>query len=808
MKRIALTLTLLGSLASARLLSAELTGLVTDQQGRPLANVSVITNLSGVGTMSDSTGRFHLSSPDEVKTVTFSCVGYQPQQFAVSRIPETVKLATTYYRTQDIVVRADRAEQGVTPVTFSDFTRDEIKRDYKVGEFPLLLESTPNLYAYSDGGGALGYSYMSIRGFNDKRISTYINSVPLNDPEDQATYFVDLPDFASSVTDIQVQRGVGNSLYGDASFGGSVNIVTNAFARERQVRLTTGYGEYRSDSKKISEITKQSVEYTSGLVDGRWNFTGRYSRQSSGGYRRDSWYEGWAYYFSVAHLDKRSTTELHLYGGPMRMHLAYYGASPDAIMFDRRSNYLDYSNETDNFNQPHYQLHNIYKLSDKATLSNTFYFIRGKGYYEQLKRDADFRNYDINPPYRDPADTIGDLVRQQWVYKSQFGWNPRLDIEHQRGTHSLGGSFYYFDSDHWGQVVWAENIHTSFDPRYKYYEYFGKKYVGSFYATEIYNLNEKLKAQATAQARYQRYKFEQKRMGEYPGWKYDLDWFFFSPRVGLNYTINPRTSAYVNCAVSSRTPTDAEIYDAGDVEAVPQLDVKSERVVDLELGATYRREKYAFGVNLFWMDFHDEIIPQGGINPNTGLAITINADRSIHSGIELTGRVTPAKGLDLSGNFALNHNRVREFRNAFPYPATGGDSLYTVDFKDKEISGFPNYLANFVLDYRTDRIRATYRLRAVGRQYMELYNIDLWKIKSYSVSSLSLAYRFADIMGLGSFTLSATVDNLFDTKFNSSGYGGNYVNNEGAGRFSVGGWAEYFVAAERNFFVQLEMELL
>jgi iron complex outermembrane receptor protein len=491
----------------------------------------------------------------------------------------------------------------------------------------------------------------------------------------------------------------------------------------------------------------------------------------------------------------------------MRMHLAYYGAAPEAISYDRRSNYLDYSNETDNFNQPHYQLHNIYKLSDRATLSNTLYFIRGKGYYEQLKRDADYRLYDINPPYRDITDTTGNLVRQQWVYKSQFGWNPRLDIEHKRGTHSLGGSFYYFDSDHWGQVVWAEHIREAFDPRYKYYEYYGKKYVGSFYATETYALTEKLKGQATAQGRYQRYRFNQNRMGEYPGYRYDLDWFFFSPRLGMNYTVNPSLSAYVNAAVSSRTPTDAEIYDAGDPEAVPQIDVKSERVVDLELGSSYRREKYAFGVNLFWMDFRDEIIPQGGINPNTGLAITVNADRSIHSGIEFTGRVTAIEHLDISGNLAINHNRVKEFKNAFPYAATGGDSLYTVDFKDREISGFPNYLANLVLDYKTDRVRATWRLRAAGRQYMELYNIDLWKIDAYSVSSLSLSYRLADIMGLGRFTLSATVDNLFDKKFNSSGYGGNYVNHFSDGSFSVGGWAEYFVAAERNFFVQIEMEL-
>ena len=807
MKRIAFTLILLSSLGVARPKGAELIGKVTDQQGKPIEGVSVITNVMGVGTMSDSAGSFRLICPDEVKSVTFSSVGYQPRQFRTGDIPTSVVLATMYYRTQDIVVRSDRAEAGVTPVTFSNLTRDDIARDYKIGEFPLLLETTPNLYSYSDGGGALGYSYMSIRGFNDKRISTYINGVPLNDPEDQATYFVDLPDFASSVTDIQVQRGVGNSLYGDASFGGSVNIVTNAFAREKQVRLTSGYGQYRSGGKRVGEISKQSVEFTSGLVDGRWNFTGRYSRQKSDGYRRDSWYEGWAYYLSIARLDRRSTTELHLYGGPMRMHLAYYGASPEDMAHDRRVNYLDYSNETDNFNQPHYQLHNVYKLSERATLSNTLYYIRGKGYYEQLKRDADYRLYDIMPPYRDAADTIGNLVRQQWVYKNQYGWNPRLDIEHKRGTHSIGGSFYYFDSDHWGNVVWAEHLRGAFDPRYRYYQYSGKKYVGSLYITETYAMTDKLKGQTTAQTRYQRYRFSQIRMGEYPGYRYDLDWFFFSPRLGLNYAFDSHTSGYVNAAISSRTPTDAEIYDAGDPEAVPLLDIKSERVVDVEVGGTYRGEKYALGVNLFWMDFRDEIIPQGGINPNTGLAITVNADRSVHSGIELTGTVQAAEGLEISGNLAFNHNRVKKFSSLFSYATGTGDSLHAVDFKNKVMSGFPDYLANIIIDYRTERVRATWRTRFVGKQYVELYTLDEWAIKPYDVSSVSLSYELANLSGFGRARLSATVENVFDKRFIASGYGGDYVNNLTGGEFSVGGWGEYFVAAERNFFVQLEMEL-
>lgn len=796
--------------------AAQMTGTVVDDTGQPVPGVSVISNVTGKGAVTDQDGRFVLETTDQMTRLTFSSVGFQSRQFRIDDIPSQVVLTASYYRGTDIVVTADRAESGVTPVAFDDVSGDEIKRDYTVGEFPLLLESTPNLYSYSDAGTPLGYSYMKIRGFDDKRISTYINGVPLNDPEDQATYFVDLPDFAANVTDIQVQRGVGNSLYGDASFGGSVNIVTNPFQQQRKTLITSGYGAYTADNAPSSGIYKQSVEYASGLIDGQWLFSGRFSKQRTGGYRLNSWYDGWSYYFSVARLDPKMTTQVHLYGGPMHMHLAYWGISGDVMATDRQYNPLEYDNETDNFNQPHYQLENTYHFNDRVTLTNTLYYIRGKGYYEQLKTDANFTEYDLTA-YSDSSS--GDLVRQQWVTKNQTGWNPRLDIEHARGRHSVGGSFYYFSSQHWGQVVWAKNISGSLDPRHRYYEYFGKKWVGSFYGQEYYRLTSRLSTQLTAQLRYQRYKFDQAKMGAFKGFNYDVDWFFFSPRVGLNYAVNDNVHLYTNFAVSSRTPTDASIYDANDPTILPSLEIKSidttsipgdtiysfgdptansERVYNFELGGRMRTERYACGINLFWMDFRDEIIPYGGINENTGLPITVNADRSVHSGVEITASAVPTRTLRVSGNLSLNYNRVKDYTTLL--------DGYTVDFADRTIPGFPNYIGNIIADYTDGPIRLTWRGRFVGRQYMELWNADSLAIDNYFVSSASVAYTFENILNAGDLTVSARVDNIFNKKYASSGYGGNYAF-EDAGAVVVGGWAEYFPAAERSYYLQLAMEL-
>lgn len=816
MKHALLFLTVMLLVGAAGASAAQLTGTVIDDTGQPIPGVSVITNVTGKGAVTNHDGRFTLELTDQMTRVTFSSVGFQSRQFKIEDVPPTVKLSPAYYRGTDIVVTADRAQSGVTPVAFNDVSSDDIKRDYTVGEFPLLLETTPNLYSYSDAGTPLGYSYMKIRGFDDKRISTYINGVPLNDPEDQATYFVDLPDFAANVTDIQVQRGVGNSLYGDASFGGSVNIVTNPFQQQRRTLVTSGYGAYTADGGSSSGIYKQSVEYASGMIDGQWLFSGRFSKQKTGGYRYNSWYDGWSYYFSVARLDPKMTTQLHLYGGPMHMHLAYWGISGDVMAANRQYNPLTYDNETDNFNQPHYQLENTYHFNDRVTLTNTLYYIHGKGYYEQLKPDANFAEYDLTA-YSDSAS--GDLVRQQWVSKDQTGWNPRLDIEHSRGRHSIGGSFYYFSSQHWGQVVWAQDIARTLDPRHRYYEYFGKKWVGSFYAQEYYRLTNSLSTQLTAQVRYQRYKFDQTKMGAFNGYDYDVDWMFFSPRVGLNYAIDEHTHLYTNFAVSSRTPTDASIYDANDPTILPSLQIESidtttipgdtiytfgdptaasERVYNFELGGQYRNQTYAFGVNLFWMDFRDEILPYGGINENTGLPVTVNADRSVHSGIELTASILPTRTLRVSGNLALNRNRVKDY--------TAQLDGYAVDFANQTIPGFPDYIANIIADYHDGPIRLTWRGRSVGKQYMELENIDSLAIGDYFVSSASVSYTLTNVLNAGNLILSARVDNIFNKKYASSGYGGNYAF-EDSGNVVVGGWAEYYPAAERSYYLQLAMEL-
>ncbi|UCC44023.1 MAG: TonB-dependent receptor [Candidatus Zixiibacteriota bacterium] len=810
-------------LTVARVSASDLSGKVMDPHGQPLEAVSVITEQPGLGTMTDADGRFTLEFDAEISRVTFSRVGYTPRQFLIGDVPSVVVLEEALYLEDGILVRGDRAQTGVSAIAFDNITREEIERDYTVGEFPLLLESTPNLYAYTEGGGPLGASGLSIRGFDGKRIATYINGVPLNDPEDHNTYFVDLPDFASNISDIQVQRGVGNSLYGDASFGGSINIVSSLFDKQRSVKLTSGYGEFTRDGDFFGhQISRQSVEYSSGLVDGRWAFSGRFSKQSSDGYRDNSWYDGWSYYVSAGRLDPNMVTELHVYGGPVKYHLAYYGISKAEVENDRTANPLDYANMIDNFNQPHYQLHNTYFINDRTTLSNSIYYIRGKGYYEQFKSGRDYSEHNLTA-LSDSA--FGDLVRQKWVEKNQVGWNPRLDVEHGQGRHSIGGSFYYFDSEHWGQVVSAQYLNGPIDPTHRYYIYSGRKYVASIYAQERYSLTEKLTTQATVQLRYSSYDFEEERMGAFTGHQFDLDYLFLSPRIGFNYTVSEGVSSFVNFGVASRAPNDENVYDAGDPDKFPQLEilsldttsvagdtlytfgdpeVESERLYDLEIGANMRRDRYRVSLNLFWMRYENENVFEGR-RDDKGRWITFVIDRAVHSGLELSGAAQASDWISFQGSVSYNFNRIQAFDGVVDSLDASWDYAGSVsrDFTDKVVPAFPEYLGSLIIDAHRKGIRFVMRNSFVGKRYMDMANTEDLAVEPYYSASVRVSYTVDQFLEVGNFTVSGSIDNVFDKKYVTNGYGGNSVLDDG----TLAGWAEYFVGPERTFYGQVSLEL-
>jgi len=451
------------------------------------------------------------------------------------------------------------------------------------------------------------------------------------------------------------------------------------------------------------------------------------------------------------------------------------------------------------------------------TLSNTLYYIRGRGYYEQFKDEeidwVDYSDYNIPPivvkdAEGNPVDTItsGDLVRQKWVVKNQYGFNPCLEIKHESGEFSIGGAFYLFDSRHWGQVIWAEGVNSDvISPRNKYYEYFGDKFSGSIYTGENYHFTDRLDVSLNIQTRYIRYSFDQTPMGAFDkDYSYDLDWFFLSPRSCVTYRPSDRITLSTSAAISSRIPTDEAIYDADHSSAVPSLDVKPERAYDFEIGGSYKNDNAELGINLYWMDFRNEIIPEGGID-DAGKEITVNVDRSVHAGVELNTGIRPIEHLSLNGNFSVSYDRAKDFKITQKLYDDNWNHIAdtTLDYSDNPIAGFPTYLGNLLADYQYDRYRFAARSRIVGRQYIENSGDKDLSIDPYVTFSASVSAAIANPAGFGRLMLSGRVDNLFNKKYETSGAAEIYWFRDSPAIRNY----YYIPAAERSFFLQLKLEL-
>lgn len=799
----------------------KLKGQVLDQSGKPIADVNIQSPGIEKMTRSDSAGKFSVTIlKAEPVILTISHAKYVPKSLKVTAADTVVvvTMAEQYYPMDGITVTAGRALEGQSPVSFQNLDRAAIERDFDIGEVPALLESTPNLYAYSDAGGGLGYSYLSIRGFDSRRVPVYINSIPLNDPEDHALYFVDLPDFTGNADNIQVQRGVGNSLYGDAAFGGSVNILTSPFSRERQYVGEFGYGQFTSDGKSIGLMRKSSSSYSTGLLDNGWSLSGRWVNQYSDGYRENSWYDGTAYYLSIGKIDPKMITILNIYAGPMTTHASWWGITRAEGQLNRRLNYYTYPNETDNFNQPHFELHNIYTLNKHTKLYSTGYLIKGKGYYEELKSGESLYDYNLssNP------DSVSDLVRRKWVNKYQLGMNTHLEWSSARQSAAVGASYYHFESDHWGEVIWAQTLSPSYldiNQPFRYYEHFGKYNDASAYASYSWQPQERLTLSGNLQMRYLLINVHRPAFGIYGTQIFGIDWLFASPHIGVNYAVTDKINSYFSFSISSHEPNDKMIADSDDPADQPRLQVldstatsihygdptvNAERVYDFELGANYRSRAASLGINLFWMDYRHEIVPDGGLSDD-GFPTYGNADRSVHRGLELSGIYDLNRKLRFEGNYAFNDNWIRKYvQKVYDW---NSETTTTVIHRDVPVPNFPQYLANLMVDYHPSPVEFRYRLRIAGRQFPYLSGkyyylngqMEDVSVAPVAVSSLKAAVTLGKVFGSAVLTLEAHVDNLFNQKYETSGV--YYADSYGESYY-------YWYAAERNWYANIKLAIM
>lgn len=794
----------------AILLGETLYGRVLDASTmRGISDVRITVGRENIQLVSDWEGMFSYKGLDPgIYTLYFHHIGFEQASQEVT-IPQgmlfTVTLTRGTYNIDGISITETRAESRKTPVAQSSISHQQIRENLQGQDLPLILDDVPGLFAYSESGSGSGYSHMKIRGFDQKRIGVMINGIPLNDPEDHQVYWVDMPDFTESIQDIQFQRGVGASHYGIASFGGSINIETTSSADEFSNQYDELYllkGSYNT--------SKYGLKYNSSLSK-NLKLNIRLSKITSDGYRDKSASELTSLYTSLNYKTHRSITDINYYTGHEITQAAWYASWEEDLKENHQHNPITYDNEIDDFEQPHLEVRNIFRVNDDIQLKNTLFYIKGDGYYEKQVLGADLWEYG----FADSADTNeADIIRQKWIDKAQTGLVSNLEIAHYKGELSLGTYLSHFLSDHWGVVedISDEELIEDFIPGADYYRYQSQKNYFTAYMNENYNLTEKLNLMANLHYQFIAFDFEQKEAGNFTGAylnKYSVDYSFLNPQLGLNYNLTRKWNIYANAAIANREPADDELYDTwdgpddlgkqplfanyeiiyddnGEVESYEWSDplVEPEFVIDYELGAAYLSDRNLFKINAYYMNFNNEIVDYGGVD-DQGNAIRGNADATIHQGIELEFASRFSRFWQLSASFAWADNYFRDFK----YTNWDGSEI---DLTGNKLGGSPELLGQAKLKFALNNLNAFIQTQYTGKQYLDNSESKDHIISENTVWNIGFDYKLINLIGSSTLALQFRLNNIFDLKYETAGY------LDDADNF-------YFPAAERNFTASLRL---
>jgi iron complex outermembrane receptor protein len=720
-------------------------------------------------------------------------------------------LRDTVFVLKGITISPITAAGRSGPVTWSELDAGQIGERYSVQDIPLLISDLPSATFYSENGNGIGYNYLNIRGFDQRRISVTVNGVPQNDPEDHNVYWIDFPDLAANLTGIHVQRGAGSAFYGPPAIGGSVNLTASPFRREPGVTLEAMYGfqEFGGrSSRTVLNTRKYSAAVNSGPVGGRYLFYGRLSVLNSGGYRDNSWVDMKSYFLGAVRTDPGMTTQLHLFGGPIADGLAYYGvpkfAGSDPDLRRQNLSYWETDpggtayaftiprrvQELENFSQPHAELLNEIRLGDRLTISSTLFYYAGDGFFDYDASWADTSMLRIGYAWGIPADAnpANALVRA-YVGNRQGGWLPRIRLE--TGGHDLtaGAEVRLHRSTHWGKVQYAGGLPAGYDPDYHFYEYDGERDILSFFAHDIVKVTDRLSLMGELQLAYNRYGISGEK---YLGNEFSVSWFFVNPRAGASLDLPGGWKAYLSAAYTSREPRMRNLYAAEDswFGGTPQFTAdtaggtvtydfdsplaRPEHLLDLEAGAGYAAGALSLRAGLFWMEFTDELVKSGQVDI-FGQPVTGNAERSRHAGVEVEASFRAA-GIGVSGNLALSRNRLVRY-------SVLDDAGAPVVLDGNPVAGFPDLLANLRAEYEAGPALFSADAKYVGPFHTDNTADARRRNSPWWAANGCVRVRASGPAG-GTFDVRFEVRNIFNRLYFQNGEGDSF-----------------FPAAERNYLV-------
>jgi iron complex outermembrane receptor protein len=747
----------------------------------PLAGASIEAG-SIRGTTTDDAGIFELLVTKPGKyNIRISNIGYRTLDtiilFSADEIP-VIPVQRIDLFMQPIEVRALRAGDK-TPFTKTNLSKKEIEKNNLGQDLPFILNQTPSVVINSDAGNGVGYTGIYIRGTDATRINMTLNGLPYNDAESQGIYFVDLPDFASSVNSIQIQRGVGTSSNGAGAFGATMNFSTNEFNANSYAEFNNSYGSFNT--------WKNTIKAGSGLIGNHFTIDARLSRISSDGFIDRAATNLKSFQISTAWLSKNSSIRLNIISGTEKTYQAWNGI-PDAKLHgdkaaldkhyadnigalyfttqdslnlyqsnNRTYNYFTYKNQTDNYQQDHYQLFFNHQFNDAVSFSTAGFLTRGRGYYEEYKPQVKYSDYGLlDPVYQGNAISETDLVRQKWLDNYFYGGIFSLQYKKADTKFTGGGGWYRYNGKHYGNVIWAQNGGIPND--YRYYDEPADK--------TDFNIYAKLQQQfavhwnAFADIQYRGINYSIGGFDDNPSIVIDKKYHFVNPKAGITYS-NHEWEAYFSYSLANHEPN-RDDFEAG-INQLP----KPETLHDFELSLQKKNIHYSWSATAYYMLYHDQLVLTGKIN-DVGSYTRTNIPRSYRAGIELQGTIRPNNWFAADANLTLSSNKVLDYTEYIDDYDNGGQKTFS--YKKTDIAFSPNIVGAATLDFfPVKNFQFSLIGKFVGKEYLDNSQKEDRKLDGYYVQNLRMIYTIRT-RPVGETNLVFQLNNVFNKKYEPNGY--------------------------------------
>lgn len=754
--------------------------IVEKESKSPLWGATILLQGTQKGTVTDSKGHFSFTNIPEKSKITVRYVGYLERIYEVKEGFQIIELERSNFLNDEVVVQGTRAGSS-SAMAYTNVSSEELGRSNLGQDLPVLLQFTPSIVTTSDAGAGIGYTGIRIRGSDASRVNVTINGIPLNDSESQGVFWVNMPDFASSVASVQIQRGVGTSTNGASAFGGTVNMQTNEFEEKSYAEAAVSGGSFNT--------LKSTLKFGTGLMKGKFTLDGRLSRIVSDGYIDRSFSNLRSLYFSGAYFGKKSMLRLNFFTGKEKTFQSWYGTPESRVNGDvagmnafiernwlsevdannllnsgRTYNYYLYPNQTDNYAQDHYQFLTHHTLNSKWNLDLNFHYTYGRGYYEEFKAYDDLGKYDLKPFTKNGEEiTNTDIIRQKWLDNDFYGTTFGLNYEGTRGFRfTFGGAWNKYVGRHFGDVVGGDIPNAYIGKRW--YQSHAKKTDFNLYTKANWAINDYLDLMVDLQYRTIGYMIHgigdrRQNVGQ------ENSYSFFNPKFGLTHKLSESSSAYVSYAVGSKEPGRQDFIDNPGKQPAPEF------LMDWEAGYIKKGTKTSFQLNGYFMNYRDQLVLTGKLN-GTGDPIRQNVASSYRLGLEGNFSWMISKSVVWQANATISRNRIDNFIEYITDYDTYEEKA--ISHGKTDISFSPSLISASTLTVKTGKLETSFLTKYVGKQYLDNTSNENRMLKAYWTQDIRFSYPMKSKF-TKKLDLTLLLNNVLNTMYSSNGYSYSYI---------------------------------